>query len=113
MNVSKASNIFASILTLIVRFDVVSDQETAFAKALSDLIELTRAEQGCLRFEVAQAQANPHEFILIEQWVDQKALDQHNRTTHLQTFVSQHPLLLAQPPHVATYTELFPVRDKR
>ncbi len=40
---------------------------------------LSRAEPGCIRFEVYQSQADPKVFILAERWESQAALDLHRK----------------------------------
>ncbi|EJR92911.1 hypothetical protein IKE_05829 [Bacillus cereus VD196] len=99
-------------IIMIVRFEVIYDQEKHFVKALSRLIEMTQSEDGCLSFEAAQCPTNPNEFILYEEWANQEALDRHERTPHLQEFVSQHPTLLSRPPEVTTYIKFIPVSEK-
>ncbi|HHQ2481152.1 TPA: putative quinol monooxygenase [Bacillus cereus] len=95
-----------SAIIMIVRFDVIYDQEQHFVQALSKLTEMTQSERGCLSFEAAQCATNPNEFILYEEWANQEALDRHERTLHLQEFVSQHPILLSRLPEVTIYTKL-------
>ncbi|WP_428774377.1 putative quinol monooxygenase [Vibrio sp.] len=45
--------------------------------ALAPHIELTRAEKGCLVFQVSQNQENRQRFDVYEEFVDQTAFDLH------------------------------------
>jgi quinol monooxygenase YgiN len=49
--------------------------------ALRDLLReqgrLSRAEPGCLRFEVYHSQSDPKTFLLCERWESSQALDVH------------------------------------
>ena len=44
---------------------------------LSEQGRLSRAEPGCLRFEVYHSQADPRVFLLCERWESTQALDIH------------------------------------
>jgi quinol monooxygenase YgiN len=46
---------------------------------LSEQGRLSRAEPGCLRFEVYHSQNDPKVFILNEHWADQTAVDAHRK----------------------------------
>ena len=44
---------------------------------LATHLQQSRAEPGCLRFDVYHSQAEPRRFLLVEHWADQAALDVH------------------------------------
>ena len=44
---------------------------------LSRAMRLSRAEPGCLRFDVYHSSAEPRRFTLVEHWADQTAIDAH------------------------------------
>lgn len=50
----------------------------------------SRAENGCLSYELFQDQKDPRVFAIIEEWADQVALDAHKKTDH---FVNLVPVL--------------------
>lgn len=60
---------------------VLTVQEETNVETVKELLReqgrLSREEPGCERFEVYHSQADPCVFMLIEQWVDQAALDVH------------------------------------
>ncbi len=57
--------------------DVTPDRIEAVAKALIDHIALTRAEAGCLSFEVTPCPDIQGRFLVAETFVDRAAFDQH------------------------------------
>ncbi len=59
---------------------------------LAEQARLSRAEPGCVRFEVYQSKNDPMRFLLSERWETQEALDKH-RTAHAYTTV-YHPQVL-------------------
>jgi len=50
----------------------------------------SKAENGCLSYELFQDQKDPRVFSIIEEWADQLALDEHKKTDH---FVKLVPVL--------------------
>jgi quinol monooxygenase YgiN len=67
---------------------------------------LSRAEPGCLRFEVYQSQNDAYRFLLCERWESQAALDLHRKaaayTTIYQPQVLPH---VEREPHPSTLVE--------
>lgn len=61
---------------------------------LSSLIEPTRAEAGCLMYELWHNQADDTDFRFIEHWASSEALQNHFDTPHIKTALSQLPDLL-------------------
>jgi quinol monooxygenase YgiN len=43
----------------------------------------TRAEEGCLRYDLFQNQADPCDFTFVETWASGGALDRHSQSRHI------------------------------
>ena len=89
------------ILTVIDPADVDSIRDL-----LAEQGRLSRAEPGCLRFEVYHSKENPQVFILNERWESQEALDVH-RTAKAYTEIYQPQVLpkVERVPHPSTLVE--------
>jgi len=61
--------------------DVPQDRLTAVREALPLHIDLTRAETGCISFEVVEDDATLGRFLVAEVFVDQEAFDAHQTRT--------------------------------
>ena len=61
--------------------DVTSDRMEAVIKAVGDHITLTRAEAGCISFEVTACPDVTGRFLVAETFVDRAAFDQHQTRT--------------------------------
>lgn len=61
--------------------DVPEERSEAVQAALPVHIALTRAEEGCLSFEVVPCPQVPHRFLVSELFVDQSAFDAHQKRT--------------------------------
>ena len=53
---------------------------------LRRLAEASRAEPGCLRFDVTQHTARANHFTVVEVWEDQQALDRHAAAAHTKQY---------------------------
>ncbi|QZA79243.1 antibiotic biosynthesis monooxygenase [Deefgea tanakiae] len=51
--------------------------------ALRDMLLPTRAEGGCLQYELTQDQASSTRWIMVERWQDELALERHLVSAHM------------------------------
>jgi len=56
------------------------------AGMLRSLRDRSRAEAGCITFDVSRSIDDPNAFVLYEEWRDQATLDEHYQTEHFKTF---------------------------
>uniref|UniRef100_UPI004048C228 putative quinol monooxygenase n=1 Tax=Aliarcobacter sp. TaxID=2321116 RepID=UPI004048C228 len=55
---------------------------------LKSTIEETKKEEGCLMYEVFQTKSNLVEFIVIDSWESEEALNKHYETAHYSNFIN-------------------------
>ena len=73
---------------------------------LAEQGRLSRAEPGCLRFEVYQSQNDAARFLLCERWESQAALDVHRTAAAYTTIYQPRVLpLVDREPHPSTLVE--------
>ncbi len=73
---------------LIARIAVKPGAEAAVAAELQKLATASRAEAGCVRYEIYRAADDATALTVIERWADQAALDAHLKTPHFGAFVA-------------------------
>ena len=71
------------------------DKTEELNSLLTSLLEPTRQESGCSRFELLQNRETPTEFAIVSQC--QQAVQDHIGTGHVQRAMSRLPELLAAP----------------
>ena len=76
-------------IVLSVVVEAVSGREEELGSLLLGLVSPTRAEAGCLNYELNTSQEKSGVFLFYEKFVDQKALDAHVGSTHFQNFLKQ------------------------
>jgi quinol monooxygenase YgiN len=78
---------------------------------LAGLIGPTRAERGCVGYELLQNRSDPTDFTFVEEWEDDAALDAHLSAGHIRDALSRLPALLAAEPDIRRYSVVGP-RDE-
>ena len=73
---------------------------------LQDLVNPTRAEKGCISYEVCQSNTAPAQFVCIEAWASADDIAAHMRTPHVQAAFAKAQSLLAAPPQIDDYSVL-------
>jgi quinol monooxygenase YgiN len=54
-------------------------------EGLTSLLEPTRAEAGCILYELMQNTADPTDFTFYEEWTDEASLNAHGASAHLRS----------------------------
>ncbi len=73
---------------------------------LMRLVEPTRKEEGCLRYDLHAGLSDGERFLFYEIWTSQEALDRHMQTPHFLEFKGAADKLLAAPPRVVLFLKI-------
>ncbi|MCW5964135.1 MAG: antibiotic biosynthesis monooxygenase [Bryobacterales bacterium] len=73
------------------------DQVDTLREALLGLVAPTRAEAGCVQYDLHQDQREPAEFLFYEIWRNREVWLEHMETPHLQAFRAKADALLDGP----------------
>lgn len=90
------------IATIMARPDAVTD----LRRALDTLVQATRQEPGCLRYDLLQNRENPAHFVMNETWEDEATFTAHQQTVHLRDYARQAAPLLAETMSVLVFRTL-------
>lgn len=82
-----------SALTVIARLKARSGSEEELARALQSLLAPTRAEAGCITYDLHRSHEDPGLFVFTESWASREAWEAHMKTPHLAEFSARQPLL--------------------
>ena len=66
----------------------------AFKKLASNVIEQTRKEPGCLRYDLLQDTEDPNIFLFIEEYKDEEAFQTHRNMPYMAPFRVEREKLL-------------------
>lgn len=84
-------------LYLVATLKATKGNEEKLQRALQALVPPSRAEAGCIKYDLHVDTAQPALFIVYEIWRNQQALDQHASSNHFQTFLKTAEPFLATP----------------
>jgi quinol monooxygenase YgiN len=91
-------------VTVLAHFRAKPGQEARLLQELKRLPEPTRAEAGCITYELHESQSDPAVFVFYENWASQAALDAHFETPHLQALLKLVPELVEGSPEITKWT---------
>lgn len=84
-------------LSLVAFLYAIPGKETALAAHLGSLVEHSRAEEGCINYDVHQSDDDPTVFVMYENWADRAALDLHFAMPYMQETLAVLPTMLRAP----------------
>jgi quinol monooxygenase YgiN len=65
----------------------------AVRTALTNMLAPTRAEKGCILYDLHEVIAEPYQFVFFEIWENAAALEAHIRTPHFQNLERAQSLM--------------------
>jgi quinol monooxygenase YgiN len=77
-----------SKLTIVANIHAQPDQIELVNAALERLIPITRAEQGCLQYDLHRDNSNPAHFMFFETWESRELWQHHMQAPHLAAFLT-------------------------
>ena len=75
-------------ITRQIKFLAKRDCIVKLKDLLKSAIKDSKEEEGCLMYEVFQTKNNPVEFIVIDSWENEEALNMHNESEHYLYFIN-------------------------
>lgn len=93
-------------IRVVARVIALPDRIEQLKTVLSQLVTPTRAETGCLQYDLFQNQQDPTDFTFIEEWETETALSNHLQSEHIQIAYQQVEGLVAAEPDIRRYTKI-------
>jgi len=93
-------------LRVIANLPAKPDKVDEVKALLLSLVAPTRAEAGCIKYDLLQSTSDPAQFTFDEEWTSDAALDAHLATPHVSGALGKMPLLLAGDPDIRRYHQI-------
>jgi len=77
-------------ITKRVTFIAKDGAEEKMKALLSAMVAPSKAEKGCLFYEIFQYENNPKKFMAVETWENEEALDGHKNSPHYKVYKSSY-----------------------
>lgn len=95
------------IVHVVAIFVAAAGKENELEELLSSLVEPTRKEAGCLKYDLLRGiPGESGDFVFVEEWESAEALDAHSRSAHLRELQGKVGPLLGAPANVARYRQI-------
>ena len=75
-----------SKLTIVANFTATADKVDLVKSELKKLVDITRAEEGCLQYDLHQNNDNPAHFMFYENWESRELWQSHMESQHLKDY---------------------------
>ena len=75
-------------LTILAQISAESGKEDLVRAELEKLVDITRAEKGCLQYDLHQDNENPSRFLFYENWESRELWQAHMGNQHLQDYMA-------------------------
>lgn len=94
------------MVKVIAKFFVDQNKIDQFIKLSKELIENTRKESGCIKYELFEDTTKNTIFSIIEEWENTQALDAHFNSKHFIKLIPQLELIVTQRIEVNIYKQI-------
>ncbi|QPC41746.1 antibiotic biosynthesis monooxygenase [Kaustia mangrovi] len=91
-------------VTLVAHIKAKAGQEEELGRRLTALVEPTRAEPGCINYDLHRLNDDGSVWMLYENWVSKAALDAHFKMPYLEAFIASKDELLAEDMDIKLYS---------
>lgn len=93
-------------ITVVARFTAKRGKEAELKEMLLQLVKPSRADEGCIGYDLHQAFEDPGVFLFYENWQSRELLDRHAASPHVQAFRTGSKPLLAEPPELTLFEKI-------
>jgi quinol monooxygenase YgiN len=93
-------------VTVIAQIRAKPGREQEVKQALLALCGPTRAEKGCINYDLHQSANDAALFLFHENWASKADLDAHSQSPHLQAWRKRAAELLVEPTKATLWTEI-------
>lgn len=75
-------------LTIVANIKAKADKTELVKSELLKLIDITRAEEGCLNYDLHRDNENPAHFLFYENWESRELWQKHMGNAHLKEYLA-------------------------
>ncbi len=96
----------SEIITVTAHIQARAGKETEAEQILQELVAPTRAEPGCISYDLFAMPEKPGCYLFIETWESPEHLKSHLQQSHVQAFISRSQEFLAEPMQVSLWKKI-------
>lgn len=92
------------MIVVVGRVQTDADRRDQLIGIAQTLAGASRLEPGCISYRFYEDTEQPNEFVFVEEWESDEALQQHFGTEHIGQFMRAVPATVTAPPDVNFHT---------
>ena len=93
-------------LTILARIKAKQSMEEKVREELLSLVTPTRSKRGCINYDLHQSLENKSLFMLYENWVSKKDLDEHVAMPYFKELMEKAKEILAEPVEITLWDKI-------
>lgn len=94
------------MVKVVARNFIKGDKLEEAIELYKELVEITRKEDGCIKYELYQDEVDNKMLTMIEEWIDRNALDKHLKSEHFARIVPVLKKLMLKETDINIYNKL-------
>ncbi|TDQ27779.1 putative quinol monooxygenase [Tenacibaculum caenipelagi] len=88
---------------IIAQIAIQQGKENDFLKLAIEMVKTSNAETGCITYRLHKDLFNESNYLFYEEYIDSKAVDAHNNSTHFHQFIKDITPLITKEPIINIY----------
>ena len=92
------------MIVVVGRVRTDADRREALVRVGQAVAAASRAEEGCISYRLYEDTETENEFVFVEEWQSEEALQRHFATTHIRDFMAAITATIVAPPDVKFHT---------
>ena len=94
------------MIHILANFEVKNDKLSNFIKLCNELIEKSRAEEGCVSYHLQQNTERENHLVFVEEWKSNENIEKHNSSEHFTRIVPLLVEMCETAPIIQTFNRL-------
>jgi quinol monooxygenase YgiN len=94
------------LLIVVAEMTAQSGKEDELRRKLTGFVAPTRAENGCVQYDLHEAESQPGHFLFFERWTSMQALEEHLASPHIASVLPGLGSILAQPARISKFRQI-------
>lgn len=90
----------SEVLDVIATIDVQPGRGDEVVAVITDYLDVVRAEEGCIRYDLFRVKRDPDTLVMVERWASKDALRAHGTASHFVEMSGRLADLVAGAPKV-------------
>jgi quinol monooxygenase YgiN len=92
------------MIVVVGRVRTDTDKREALVRVGQAVVKASRAESGCISYRLYEDTEVENDFVFVEEWENNEALQLHFATPHIREFMQAIPATIVTPPDVKFHT---------